>query len=54
MSFESINLEHMNEEKQDFRLRYVSISKYEGDWQSIPHTHQFTELFYVLRGKGVF
>ena len=54
MSFESINLEHMNEEKQDFRLRYVSISKYEGDWQSIPHTHQFTELFYVLSGKGVF
>ena len=32
MSFESINLEHMHEEKQDFRLRYVSISKYEGDW----------------------
>ena len=53
MSFESINLENTNN-TQDFRLRYVSISKYEGDWQSIPHTHQFSELFYVLSGKGVF
>ena len=53
MSFESINLENANS-TQDFRLRYVSISKYEGDWQSIPHTHQFSELFYVLSGKGVF
>ncbi len=53
MSFESINLDNANS-TQDFRLRYVSISKYEGDWQSIPHTHQFSELFYVLSGKGVF
>lgn len=53
MSFESINLDSANN-TQDFRLRYVSISKYEGDWQSIPHTHQFSELFYVLSGKGVF
>ena len=53
MSFESINLDNANN-TQDFRLRYVSISKYEGDWQSIPHTHQFSELFYVLSGKGVF
>lgn len=53
MSFESINLDSANN-TQDFRLRYVSISKYEEDWQSIPHTHQFSELFYVLSGKGVF
>lgn len=54
MSNEIINLEQNNTEKQDFRLRYISISKYEGDWQSLPHTHQFSELFYVLSGKGVF
>ena len=54
MSNEFINLEHTNNCRQDFQLRYISISKYEGDWQSLPHTHQFSELFYVLSGKGVF
>ncbi len=27
------------------RLLYVSTSKYEGDWQSILHSHPFSELF---------
>ena len=54
MSNEIINLEQDNSFKHDFRLRYISMSKYEGDWQSLPHTHQFSELFYVLSGKGMF
>lgn len=54
MSSESINLEKKDKEKVDFSLRYISMSKYEGDWQSLPHTHHFTELFYVISGKGVF
>ncbi|MDD2971088.1 MAG: AraC family transcriptional regulator [Lachnospiraceae bacterium] len=33
---------------------YISTSKYEGDWQSIRHTHPFSELFYVVGGKGSF
>lgn len=36
------------------RLLYVSTSKYEGDWQSIPHSHSFSELFYVVSGTGSF
>lgn len=36
------------------RLLYVSTSKYEGDWQSILHSHPFSELFYVVNGKGSF
>lgn len=36
------------------RLLYVSTSKYEGDWQSIPHSHPFSELFYVVNGNGSF
>ena len=32
----------------------LPLSEYEGDWNSLPHTHQFSELFYVLRGEGVF
>ncbi len=36
------------------RLLYVSTSKYEGDWQSIPHSHSCSELFYVVSGNGSF
>ncbi|MBP3474948.1 MAG: AraC family transcriptional regulator [Lachnospiraceae bacterium] len=36
------------------KLLYVSTSKYEGDWQSIPHSHPFSELFYVVNGNGSF
>ena len=32
----------------------ASASRYEGDWSSIPHSHTFTELFYVREGKGSF
>lgn len=36
------------------RLLYVTTSKYEGDWQSIVHSHPFSELFYVVNGSGTF
>ncbi len=36
------------------RLLYISAAKYGPDWHSVPHTHGFTELFYVLGGKGQF
>lgn len=36
------------------KLLYVSTSKYEGDWQSILHSHPFSELFYVVQGSGTF
>lgn len=36
------------------RLLYISTSKYEGDWQSILHSHPFSELFYVVSGSGSF
>lgn len=54
MSNEFINLDSSSNTREDFQLRYISISKYEGDWQSLPHTHQFSELFYVLSGEGAF
>lgn len=38
----------------DARLLYVTLSKYEGDWASIKHSHYFTELFYVKHGGGKF
>ena len=54
MNNERINLEQKTLSKLNFNLRYISISKYEGDWQSLPHTHHFTELFYVVNGSGIF
>ncbi len=36
------------------KLLYISTSKYEGDWQSILHSHPFSELFYVVSGSGSF
>ena len=54
MSNEMVSISSSAGSCSDFQLRYISISKYEGDWHSLPHTHQFTELFYVLHGEGVF
>ena len=56
MSNEFINIDSANagSAPEHFQLRYISISKYEGDWQSLPHTHHFSELFYVLHGEGAF
>lgn len=36
------------------QLMYVSYSKYGKDWKSLKHLHPFTEIFYVLNGKGKF
>ncbi len=36
------------------RLLYISSAKYGGDWNSTPHSHQCTELFYVVGGTGGF
>jgi len=36
------------------RLLYISREKYSGDWYSMPHTHPFTEFFYVVNGTGKF
>lgn len=40
--------------KMNSKFLYVSTSKYEGDWHSTKHSHYFTELFYVISGKGNF
>lgn len=35
-------------------LLYVAISKYGTDWKSLPHSHNFTEFFYITNGSGQF
>lgn len=40
--------------KVNCKLLYVTSAQFDVDWHSIKHTHPFTELFYVLKGKGSF
>ena len=40
--------------RQQMILRNISSAKYGGDWSSIPHTHSYTELFYIVGGDGQF
>lgn len=36
------------------KLLYITTSSYGKDWNSLLHMHHFSELFYVVRGKGEF
>ena len=41
-------------EKLTASLLYISTSKYENDWQSIPHIHHFSELIYITEVQDGF
>lgn len=36
------------------KLLYISTAKYDQDWHCTPHTHSFSEIFYVTGGRGEF
>lgn len=40
--------------RSSVKLRNAASARYGGDWSSIPHTHSYTELFYVVGGDGQF
>ena len=40
--------------REAIRLMYVSKSRFGGDWNSVPHTHSCTEVFYCVDGRGQF
>lgn len=54
MSHRQYAIKTTNIEKLNARLLSVSLSKDEKDWQSVFHTHHFTELFFVVNGEGNF
>ena len=54
MSSHSLRFSPEDTDSQDVTLLNASSSRYEGDWPSIPHSHAFTELFYVRDGQGEF
>lgn len=54
MSNIMFEFENKEIETLPIRLLYASKAKYEGDWHSTMHIHPFTELFYVVKGRGIF
>ncbi len=54
MSMRRYEIKSKDFHKLNSKLLYISMSKYQGDWNSIPHSHYFSELFYVVSGKGTF
>ena len=40
--------------RDNVKLLNVTRCKYGNDWHSVPHTHNYTELFYITGGKGQF
>ncbi len=54
MSHRHYSLKTNDIPKINSKLLSISYSKDEKDWQSLPHTHPFTEIFFVVNGKGNF
>ncbi len=36
------------------KLLSAASARYDGDWHSVPHTHNHVEIFYIVGGKGQF
>lgn len=54
MSHRQYSIQTPNIEKLNAWLLSITFSKDEKDWKSVLHTHQFTELFFVVNGEGNF
>lgn len=52
MSNDRYSFSHTDHIRNSLRLLNVASAKYNGDWHSVPHTHSYAELFYVVGGKG--
>lgn len=54
MSHRHYSIKSDDIQKLNARLLSISLSKDEKDWNSVFHTHPFTELFFVVSGEGNF
>ena len=54
MSNNKYELIQGNSIRKTAKLLYISSAKYGGDWHSVQHTHNCSELFYVIEGQGRF
>ena len=54
MSYRHYSIKDTDIPKLNTRLLSISLVKDDKDWNSVFHTHHFTELFYVVSGEGKF
>ncbi|HLR52039.1 MAG TPA: AraC family transcriptional regulator [Candidatus Avamphibacillus sp.] len=54
MSHDVYKMDGLNKTQPPFKLLYITHSEYDKGWHSTSHTHHFTELFYIVSGKGAF
>lgn len=52
MSNQKFNLENNSRPQLHFRLLSIASSRFENDWTSYPHSHHFTEIFFIKSGHG--
>ena len=48
------SIRESNQIRNAAKLLYVTFSRSDGDWHSIPHTHHCSELFFIISGNGEF
>ena len=52
MSNDHYSFKQTSQIRNSLRLLNVGSARYSGDWHSVPHTHSYAELFYVIGGEG--
>lgn len=52
MGIRKFDVEIEHAQQNTAKLLSITSSKYEGDWFSAPHSHYYTEIFYIKSGKG--
>lgn len=49
-----LNLAPENDIRSSAKLLSASTARFGGDWHSVPHAHNYAELFYTVGGRGQF
>lgn len=52
MAIRKFDVEIGHVQQNSAKLLSITTSVYENDWISAPHTHYYTEIFYIKGGKG--
>lgn len=54
INYYSLEMEQHHTIRGTLKLLNVASAKSSGNWQCIPHTHEYVELFYIIGGTGMF
>ena len=50
----TLNLDAQKDIRSNAKLLSASTARFGGDWHSVPHAHNYAELFYTVGGRGQF